>query len=231
MMTLKTLATGSTGNCYILTTESGNHLILDAGIPFPEIKKGLDFDIENIEGCIVTHSHKDHSLSVDKLKSAGIKVWQPYLDDVHKRMRVYMGDFQISCFDVPHNGCENRGFLISADNTTFLYATDFEYIPYDLSSRNINVMLIEMNYQSERINDLDEHRQHTVLGHAEEKTTIDIIENNMKHLRKIILCHMSKSGALDRELAMEHIRDFVPEYIDVQWAKPELEVNLDECPF
>ena len=41
IMTLKTIATGSTGNCYILTSDSGKHLILDAGIPIAEIKKLL----------------------------------------------------------------------------------------------------------------------------------------------------------------------------------------------
>lgn len=108
--------------------------------------------------------------------------------------------------------------------------TDMEYCGWNLSSQNINVMLIEMNYQKDRI-DGNDHLSHVVLGHAEEQTTIDVIKHNMKHLRTVVLCHMSKSGALDRDLAMEHIREAVPEYIDVQWAKPGLEVDLNEIPF
>ena len=229
-MTLKCLATGSTGNCYILTNSAGKHLILDAGIPIAEIKKGLDFDIENVEACIVTHGHKDHALSVDKLKQMELKVWQPYLAD-QKRMRTTIGDFKVECFDVPHNGVENRAFLISADNITLLYSTDFEYIPYNLSQKQINVMLIELNYQSERITELDEHRRHTVLGHAEEQTTIGVMQNTAKYLRKVILCHMSKSGGLDRELAMKNIRNEIPDYIDVVWAKPNKTEDISECPF
>ena len=36
-MKLKCIATGSTGNCYTLTSESGETLILDCGIPIKEI--------------------------------------------------------------------------------------------------------------------------------------------------------------------------------------------------
>lgn len=228
-MTIKTLKTGSDGNCYILTSDNGKHLILDAGIPIKEIKKGLDFDVENIQVCIVTHCHNDHVKAAADLEKMGVIVWKPY-EINRKRCRTNIGDFEIECFDVPHNGTENRAFLIMADNTTILYATDFEYIPYDLSRKNINVMLIEMNYQKDRI-DGNDHLTHVVLGHAEEQTTIGVIKNNMKHLRKVILCHMSKSGALDRELAMEHIREVVPEYIQVDWAKANTTFDISEIPF
>lgn len=228
-MTLKTLATGSTGNSYILS-HNGKHLILDAGIPVAEIKKGIDYDIGNIEACLITHSHLDHCRAVKGLENMGIKVWQPYIDKEHKRVKTYFGDFEVECFDVPH-GCENRAFLVNIDNTTVLYATDYEYIPYNLVSRNINIALVEMNYQTDRIVDMDEHRKHTVLHHAEEKTVIEFLASIKNSLRTVVLCHMSKSGLLDRDLAMEHIREVIPENIDVQYAVPKSEVNLDECPF
>ena len=44
-MKLKCIATGSTGNCYTLTSDSGETLILDCGIGIKEIKKGLNWDI------------------------------------------------------------------------------------------------------------------------------------------------------------------------------------------
>lgn len=228
-MTLKCLLTGSIGNCYILTSDTGKHLILDAGIPISRIKQGLDYDIENVTACIATHSHRDHVKAVKDLKNMGIPVWKPYMSE-HKRQRTYFGEFECESFSVPHNGCPNVGYLIRVNGTTILYCTDFEYIPYDLSKQNINVMLIEMNYQKNRI-DGNDHLTHVVLGHAEEQTTIGVITNNMKYLRKVILCHMSKSGALDRELAMQHIREVVPEYIDIEWAHSCETYNIDEIPF
>lgn len=228
-MTLKTIATGSTGNCYILTSDSGKHLILDAGIPIAEIKKGLDFDIENTVACICTHVHKDHSLSANKLKKMGIPVWQPYLSD-HKRQKTHLGEFECESFELPHNGCPNVGYLIRVGGQVIAYMTDMEYCGWDLSKQNINVMLIEMNYQKDRI-DGNSHMTHVVLGHAEEQTTIEVIKHNMKHLRTVILCHMSNSGALDRELAMQRIKEAIPAYIEVEFAKENTVIDLSEIPF
>lgn len=56
-MKLKCIATGSAGNCYTLTSNSGETLILDCGIPIREIKKGLNWDIRGIQGVIITHAH------------------------------------------------------------------------------------------------------------------------------------------------------------------------------
>ena len=56
-MKLKCIETGSTGNCYTLTSESGETLILDCGIPIKEIKKGLDWNIRGIRGMIISHAH------------------------------------------------------------------------------------------------------------------------------------------------------------------------------
>ena len=55
-MKLKCLGSGSSGNCYLLSTETET-LILDCGIPIMEIKKGLDFDLRRVSGVVVTHSH------------------------------------------------------------------------------------------------------------------------------------------------------------------------------
>ena len=55
-MILKTIATGSSGNCYILTCNN-EKLILDAGLPIKAIKIGLDFDLGGIQGVLITHAH------------------------------------------------------------------------------------------------------------------------------------------------------------------------------
>jgi phosphoribosyl 1,2-cyclic phosphodiesterase len=56
-MKLKCIASGSSGNCYLLTSNSGETLILDCGIPIKEIKKGLNWHIRGIRGMIISHAH------------------------------------------------------------------------------------------------------------------------------------------------------------------------------
>lgn len=56
MLTLKTVGSGSSGNCYILRSAKKN-LLIDLGLKEKEIKKALDFNILDIAGCIVSHKH------------------------------------------------------------------------------------------------------------------------------------------------------------------------------
>nr|DAK34472.1 MAG TPA: YycJ-like MBL-fold protein [Bacteriophage sp.] len=56
-MKLKCLGSSSAGNCYLLTSNSEETLILDCGIPIRKIKKGLDWNIRGITGVIISHTH------------------------------------------------------------------------------------------------------------------------------------------------------------------------------
>ncbi len=56
-MRLKCLGSSSAGNCYLLTSNRGETLILDCGIGIKEIKKGLNWDIRGIKGVIISHAH------------------------------------------------------------------------------------------------------------------------------------------------------------------------------
>ena len=55
-MKLKTISSGSHGNCYLLETDA-EKLILDCGLPIKVIKQGLDFDLGGIQGVLISHAH------------------------------------------------------------------------------------------------------------------------------------------------------------------------------
>lgn len=227
-MIFKCLATGSKANCYVLKRDNGEMLILDAGLPINEIKKGIEFDVTNLKGALITHGHGDHVLSAEKLKQF-TPVWKPY-EIEHKKLHTHLGDFDITSFDVPHNGVENRGFLIGVDGQQICYITDAEYCPYKLSSKNIDTLIIECNYMSELIRDDLPNLQHKVLGHMELETTIGIIQDNVQSLKNVILVHMG-AGSLDRIAAMIRIRKVIPSYISIIWAKAGEVYNISKIPF
>ena len=56
-MTLKCLGSSSAGNCYLLTSNGGETLILDAGMGIKDIKKMCDWNVKNIVGCLISHEH------------------------------------------------------------------------------------------------------------------------------------------------------------------------------
>ena len=231
LLTLKTIDTGSSGNCYILTCNN-EKLILDCGLPIKAIKQGLDFDLQGIQGVLVTHCHKDHSLSVDDFKKMGFDVWQPYLDE-NKMQRRYFGGFMVCSFDVPHDDVSCVGYLIECPNgEKLLYATDFEYIKYSFRKMRIQHALIECNYCKELVEIDAENRSHVLRGHAEMHTTLSIADDNKDSLQNVILCHLSNSNS-DSERMVAEIQKIVPG-ANVCVAERGLEVELrnkNECPF
>ncbi|HEK4983663.1 TPA: MBL fold metallo-hydrolase, partial [Clostridioides difficile] len=62
-MKIKVLGSSSRGNCYLLQLKNET-LILECGVSYKEILKGLDFNLKSVVGCLVTHEHKDHSKSL-----------------------------------------------------------------------------------------------------------------------------------------------------------------------
>lgn len=71
-MTLDVIKTGSKGNSYILKDET--FLLLEAGVSLSTVKKHIDFQLEKVEGMLVTHEHLDHFKYVKQYADAGITV-------------------------------------------------------------------------------------------------------------------------------------------------------------
>ena len=72
-MKLICLGSSSRGNCYILQGEQES-LIIECGVRIKDIKIALNFSLRKVVGCLVSHEHKDHSLSVNDMLECGIKV-------------------------------------------------------------------------------------------------------------------------------------------------------------
>lgn len=229
-MTLKTIATSSDGNSFVLTNDSGKHLMIEAGLPIGELKKGINFDVENWQGLVVSHSHNDHSMSVGKVRRMGIPIFLPYKFEA-KRMRTQIGDFQVETFPVPHNGVENRGMIIDADGQKIAFMVDLEYNPYDFSKLPIIILIVECNYIEDLVDDDIPNIRHKVLGHCELETTIGIIKNCQKHLRKVFLIHASKGVTMNKERALKEIREQIPDYIEIEFCKDNTVYDISECPF
>ncbi|WP_024622120.1 MBL fold metallo-hydrolase [Metaclostridioides mangenotii] len=73
-MKIKVLGSSSKGNCYLLQLKTET-LILECGINYKQILKGLNYDLESVVGCLVTHEHKDHSKAITELTENGIDIY------------------------------------------------------------------------------------------------------------------------------------------------------------
>ena len=240
-MKLKCLGSGSSGNCYLLSTETKT-LILDCGIPIMEIKKGLNFDLSKVVGCVVTHSHKDHSLSAKDFENMGIPVFKPYENKEPIILNGWNGTIQ--AFDLTDKDgkfmhtnadgseCPCYGFLIThPDLGRMLYITDTELVKWRF--KDINHILISCNYQKKYIEDENlAKRNHVFRGHMELETVKEFIKaNNSDSLQSIILCHLSNDNANPEECKAEVEK---VAKCTVYVARKGLEIELkngNECPF
>ena len=55
-MKLIVVGTGSKGNCYILSNEKES-LVIEAGASYEKILRGLNYNVKNVVGVVVSHSH------------------------------------------------------------------------------------------------------------------------------------------------------------------------------
>lgn len=243
-MKLKCIATGSTGNCYALTSNGGETLILDCGIPIKEIKKGLNWNVKDVVGVLCTHKHLDHSKSVKDFETMGIPVCKPYETSL---MNQFLANsyFTVRTFDLTTidgswthtdaNGepCPIYGFLIAhPEMGRMLYITDTELIKWRF--KDINHILLGVNYDKDLVDkDNDPKTRHVFRGHLSIDTACDFVKANYSdNLQNVIMCHLSSENS-DRDSFIEKMKKVAyGANVDVAVAGKSWDLkNPSECPF
>lgn len=241
-MKLTCLGSSSAGNCYLLTSNSGETLILDCGIPIKEIKKGLNWNVKDVVGVLCTHKHLDHSKSVKDFEDMGIPVFAPY----RSLKPMIIGDYRlkIQAFDLTTidgnwthtdaNGepCPIFGFLIThKEMGRMLYITDCEVIKWRF--KGINHILLGVNYDKDLVDTDNPKANHVFRGHLSIDTACDFVKaNDSDSLQNVIMCHLSSENS-DKDSFITKMKNAVNgANVDVaEQGKSWILRKGDECPF
>jgi len=242
------LGSSSSGNGYLLQSSIGETLVIEAGIKLLEVKKTIDFDLSKIVGCIVSHSHADHSFRLNSYQMAGI--WC-YMNDLTKQKRfgehLYynvtilkeneqrtIGSFLIKPFRLEHD-VENFGYLIHHHEMGLCcFITDTQYCPYRF--KGLNNILIEANYSDAIVNKKllkgDGNmfvRNRVLTSHMELETTKGFLKaNDLNKVNNIILLHLS-DGNSNASLFKKEIQELTGKTVHV--AQRGLNVELNKTAF
>lgn len=230
-MKLKVLGSSSSGNCYILEDKKGNKIMLEAGLPFAEIKKRANYDLKNLNGVFVSHSHGDHAKGAHAMAVNGYKVYsviEPF-NNVKEGSTISIGDFSITPFEAVHDvECYNC-IIHHEECGTILFATDTKNIPVFIE--RVNHFMIEANYSQSLLQELIDGSRISyaaakalVQRHMSLETAVEeIIVSGTKYVRNIILLHMS-----DRNSNEDYYKRFVSERTGImpKLADKGMEVNL-----
>lgn len=240
-MQLKCLASGSNGNCYLLQANNGETLILDCGIPIKAIKKGLNWNLKNVVGVLVTHHHKDHSKAINELENMKFQTFKPYEENCLTKV---MGDFTVRTFKLvgkdnhfTHTNadgteCHCYGFMIThKEMGKMIYITDTEYVLWKF--KGVNHILVSCNYQKQNINmNNSSKNNHVVRGHMELATVKEFVKSNCStNLNNVVLCHLSKDNANSTECVTEISKIAPITKIDYANKGKKWDFNIDSCPF
>lgn len=152
------VGSSSKGNGYILD-DGKNQLIIELGCKLGEYFKVLDYEIDNVCGCLVTHGHQDHAKYIPDALKRQISVYSCQdVADHYNGVKVLkngykyrIGAFIVQPISVYHN-VENYAYLIENDNIgRVLFVTDCVRFLYKIN--NVNHLLIEANYDDSLVID------------------------------------------------------------------------------
>ena len=176
MLKFISFGSGSSGNCYYLSTAT-DALIIDIGVGIRTLKKhckDYGVNLNKVNHLLITHDHADHIKSVGSfshdykvpvyatsLVHKGIdgnycitrKIAPELKVSIEPGLQLNLGDFCIKPFHVPHDASENLGYEIKAEGLCFVIITDVGCITDEIREAisAANYLVIEANHDVEML--------------------------------------------------------------------------------
>ena len=212
MIRIKTLASGSSGNAYLID-DGHSQLLLECGINFKDIQIALNFKTSDISSCLVSHEHKDHSKGIKDVLRAGIDVYtsQGTADAEgikHHRLKIIeskktysIGTWKVLPFDVEHDVNEPLGFLLMNEvGDKLLFATDTYYVRYRF--KGLTHIMVECNYSMDILEENIASGVHKAMkrrllkSHFSLENVKEFLKaNNLSKVQEIHLMHLSNDNS------------------------------------
>ncbi len=213
------LASGSSGNCVLASTDE-TALLIDAGLSGRETARRLaeaGFEPSAISGICVTHEHIDHVRGVAVMNqrhqiplyanSGTIDGYRRTPNARELPWKVFttgtafsIGDISLEPFSVPHDAYDPVGYVLNAGRTRVGVVTDMGMTTHLIREklRNCDALVIESNHdelmlqQSARPWSL-KSRIHGRSGHLSNRHAAELLaELGGARLRRVYLAHISR---------------------------------------
>ncbi len=223
MIYIKTIASGSTGNCYRIS-DGETIIMIEAGIRFHQIREAFDFKLSEVSGCLCSHEHKDHSKAIKDVMKAGIDCYMSpgtaralklsghRLKMVKSKELFTVGTFKILPFNAQHDCAEPYGYLLQSKNgEKLVFITDSFYCRYRFPG--VNYYMVECNYSKGLLEKNiksgivpEAIRNRIVKSHFELENVKEFFRvNDMSKVKQIHLIHISDNNG-DKEFFKSEIQ-------------------------
>ncbi len=239
---MTSLASGSSGNCYILrSTKAARPLLIDVGVAPQAIRQSLGEPLPNLAACLISHAHGDHSKYAVELADRGVMIAMSVeaMAEMDKtraakksknwplRSRRLVQDrpwsvfgWGISILPLPHDAAGTVAFYITDGEDRYFHATDCMYLPA-IPDRP-TIMAVEANHDTEILKGkLMSGGVNAAVGsralrsHMSIETLIKALEMiDLSECKEIHLLHLSNSNSNEAEFkARVQAKTGIPTYI------------------
>ena len=203
------VGSNSSGNSYILRSDTQESLLIECGVSYKKILQALDFKINNVS-CIVSHSHGDHCNSIASVLKAGIPVYasKHTLDSKgvleHHRTNVMtehgtykIGQFTVKTFPVNHD-VPCFGFMIKHPEMGLaIFLTDSFYSDFIFPAANHYI--VECNHEVDIMLNNNTKKflvERIVQSHMNLDTCAEmLLANDLSQVNNIVLIHLSDTNS------------------------------------
>lgn len=221
-MKVITLASGSKGNCTLISTDT-TKILVDQGLTLKDAEtrlKSINVDPSEIYAILITHEHSDHIKGVGTFARkygcfvvANIDEWE-VLDsklgkiDENKKIKYtslnfYIQDLTVNAFKLSHDAHTCYGYSFYNQGYKVSIATDFGAPTKQILDclKDSNVLILEANHDENLL--LNNPKYSSMLkqrilsshGHISNKTCAHIIgEIFSSNLKQVILAHLSEEN-------------------------------------
>jgi phosphoribosyl 1,2-cyclic phosphodiesterase len=205
---LRVISSSSAGNAYAI--DSGTEiLLLEAGCKMADVKRAIDFRLQDVVGCCISHCHGDHAKYATEYAKFGVHIYCnedvaqkkqfPYGSSSVVRLgkTVTIGSFRVCPIEL-HHDVPNYGYMVQhPDMGTLLFATDtykmglfIKGIDHWLIEANYDDRILKANVQDGKIDRAQANR--LMLSHLSLDNTIQYLKMcEAEKSKTITLCHLS----------------------------------------
>lgn len=219
MIRFSLLASGSKGNCCIISNEDAT-IVIDCGTTKTYLKKcfqKLKVEMDHVDGLLITHSHTDHISALplfEKVKTYSVKELNTNTHFVTPFERFYIKDFMIEVLPMSHDSDDCVGYVIHTKNEKLVYITDTGYVREDVKAHicDADYYIFESNHDLEMLMNTKRPlflKQRIIgdCGHLCNEDSARILSEVIgEKTKEIVLAHISQE-ANTPELAISILQD------------------------
>lgn len=234
MIKIEVFNSGSKGNMYLVENEN-TKILLECGVNKNKLINTLwkekRLNVAQLDACLVSHFHKDHSESIDYVsryidiysnEQVAEKFTNSNVKIIGNQDVLKIGSIRIKVISVYHGEALNTAFIFRDNDNTIFFGTDFSKMSANLSNIKFNSIFIEINYIENILKDLikyysveenlDEGKIHKLTRqlntHLSLENAIDVFLSNwdLSECSEIIAIHISEDVG-NRELIKNTIEE------------------------